>query len=212
MKVSPSILAADVLNLEAGVQKMMQAGADWIHVDVMDGHFVPNLSFGIGVVEALHRRFTIPLDVHLMMTNPGKYVDEFCRAGAYSLTVHAEVAENRQALMRRIHSHGVKTGLALKLNTGVETIRDLLPDCDMVLLMAVEPGFGGQKFNPVVLDKLRQLRAMGYTGLLETDGGVTMQNLPVLASCGLDVAVMGTAMFRSGYPAADIARIHSMGK
>lgn len=210
MIVSPSILAADVLNLESGVSRMVASGADWMHVDVMDGHFVPNLSFGMSVVKALHQRFSIPLDVHLMLDNPEKYVEAFCQAGAFSITIHEEIAYDRADLLRFIRSQGVKAAVSIKPNTPVETIAPLLPLCDMVLLMSVEPGFGGQKFNPVVLDKLRQLRALGYTGLTEADGGVSLENLPKLRESGLDVAVMGTALFKSEHPAADIAKIHEM--
>lgn len=210
MIVSPSILAADVLNLEAGVSRMVASGADWMHVDVMDGHFVPNLSFGMSVVKALYQRFSIPLDVHLMLDNPEKYVEAFCQAGAFSITIHEEIAHDRADLLRFIRSQGVKAAVSIKPNTPVETIAPMLPLCDMVLLMSVEPGFGGQKFNPVVLDKLRQLRALGYTGLTEADGGVSLENLPKLRESGLDVAVMGTALFKSEHPAADIAKIHEM--
>lgn len=210
MIVSPSILAADVLNLQDGVSRMVDAGADWIHVDVMDGHFVPNLSFGMSVVKALHQRFSVPLDVHLMLDNPEKYVEAFCQAGAFSITIHEEIAHDRAELLRFIRSQGVKAAVSIKPNTPVKTIVSLLPLCDMVLLMSVEPGFGGQQFNPVVLEKLRQLRVLGYTGLTEADGGVSLSNLPQLRESGLDVAVMGTALFKSTNPAADVAKIHEM--
>ena len=130
----------------------------------MDGHFVPNLSFSPSVVRALHERFTIPLDVHLMLDQPEKYVEAFCRAGASSITIHEEIAADRAEILRCIRAQGVKTAISIKPNTPVDAIIPLLPLCDMVLLMSVEPGFGGQKFNPIVLDKLRQLRAIATPG------------------------------------------------
>ena len=210
MKVSPSILAADILNLAGGTQQMITAGADWIHVDLMDGHFVPNMSFSPSVVEGLHRRFTIPLDVHLMLDNPERYAEQFCRAGAYMLTIHAEVRTDLSALLKRIRATGTKAALALKPDTPVEQIRPLLPLCDMVLLMAVEPGFGGQKFNPVVLDKLRQLRTLGYQGLTEVDGGVNAETAKLCCANGANVLVAGSAYFKSPDPADFCRKLHAL--
>lgn len=210
IKVAPSILAADPLCMGQDVQRMLDAGCDLLHVDIMDAHFVPNLSYSPALVQALHSRFDIPLDVHLMMDNPGAYIEAFAKAGAWGITIHAEIAEDVQALLRRIRSLGVHPGLSIKPGTPVESIRPLLNDAAMVLVMTVEPGFGGQKFQPAMLEKLRTLRAMGYTGLLEADGGVSLGNLPDLKAAGLDVAVMGTAMFRSADPAADMKTIHSL--
>lgn len=210
IKVAPSILAADPLCMGQDVQRMLDAGCDLLHVDIMDAHFVPNLSYSPALVQALHSRFDIPLDVHLMMDNPGAYIEAFTKAGAWGITIHAEIAEDVQALLRRIRSLGVHPGLSIKPGTPVESIRPLLDDAAMVLVMTVEPGFGGQKFQPAMLEKLRTLRAMGYTGLLEADGGVSLGNLPDLKAAGLDVAVMGTAMFRSADPAADMKTIHSL--
>ncbi len=211
MKVAPSILAADILNMERDVQRMVDAGADWLHVDIMDAHFVPNLSYSPALVEALHRRFpALPLDVHLMMDNPEKYVDIFCDAGASVLTIHAEIPGDPAALLRKIRARGVMAGLSVKPGTAAETVRELLLLTDMVLVMTVEPGFGGQKFNPDMLGKLDDLRRMGYTGLLEADGGVSMKNAALLRSHGLDVAVMGTAMFGSATPKEDVDAIHAL--
>ncbi|MBQ8202102.1 MAG: ribulose-phosphate 3-epimerase [Clostridia bacterium] len=211
LKVAPSILAADMLNMERDVQRMIDAGTDWLHVDIMDAHFVPNLSYSPALVEALHVRFpALPLDVHLMMDNPEKYIDVFCDAGASVLTIHAEIGGDVAALLRRIRARGVMAGLSVKPGTPAEAIRHLLPEADMVLVMTVEPGFGGQKFNADMLGKLDDLRKMGYTGLLEADGGVSMKNIADLRAHGLDVAVMGTAMLRSQTPAEDMTSIHAL--
>lgn len=210
IKVAPSILAADPLNMGRDVQRMIEAGCDLVHVDIMDAHFVPNLSYSPALVKALHSRFDIPLDVHLMMDNPGAYIAAFAKAGAWGITIHAEIPGDVQAMLHQIRSLGVHPGLSIKPGTPAERIRPLLDDADMVLIMTVEPGFGGQKFQPAMLDKLRALRAMGYTGLLEADGGVCLANLPDLKAAGLDVAVIGTAMFRSADPAADMKSIHEL--
>ena len=211
MMVAPSILAADMLNMERDVQRMIDAGTDWLHVDIMDAHFVPNLSYSPALVAALHKRFpALPLDVHLMMDNPEKYIGVFCDAGAAVLTIHAEIAADVAALLDHIRSRGVKAGLSVKPGTSAEAIRHLLPHADMVLVMTVEPGFGGQAFNPDMLGKLTALREMGYTGLLEADGGVSMKNVALLRQHGLDVAVMGTAMFGSPDPKADMDAIHAL--
>ncbi len=210
IKVAPSILAADPLNMERDVRRMVDAGCDMIHVDVMDAHFVPNLSYGPALVKALRSRFDTPLDVHLMMDNPEKYLDVFIDGGAANVTIHAEIPGDAAAMLRHIRARGVSAGLSVKPGTAAEAIRPLLPLADMVLVMTVEPGFGGQKFQPAMLDKLSALRAMGYTGLLQADGGVSLANLPALKAHGLDVAVMGTAMYRSADPAADVRRIHAL--
>ena len=210
IKVAPSILAADPLRMGEEVRRMMDAGCDWLHVDIMDGHFVPNLSFSPALVKALKPVATVPLDVHLMMDEPGKYAEAFIKSGADILTVHAEIAEDLPSLLKHIRALGAKASLALKPATTVASIRNLLPLCDMVLVMTVEPGFGGQSFRAECTDKIAELRQLGYTGLIEADGGVSLNNLPLLKSKGLDVAVMGTALYRSASPKEDIAQIHSL--
>lgn len=210
LSILPSLLAADPLNLERDAEKMIEAGCDALHVDVMDAHFVPNLAFSPAMLKRLTSRFRIPADVHLMMDEPGKYLDIFLDAGASFLTVHAEIDEDKRILLNRIREKGAKAGLALKPGTPVSAVRDLLPLTDMVLVMTVEPGFGGQKFRPEMADKLIELRQIGYTGLLEADGGLNMENLQQLAGKGLDMVVMGTSLFREANPAEAIRTVHNL--
>ena len=211
IKVAPSILAADPLRLEESVRRMADAGCDLLHVDIMDAHFVPNLSFSPAITEAIHRRFPqLKLDVHLMMDNPAEYLRAFAEAGAWSITVHQEIPGGAKPVLEAIRSVGLRTGLSLKPGTPAGAARELLPLCDMVLVMTVEPGFGGQRFQPAMTEKLRALRAMGYTGALQADGGVKLENLPLLRDAGLDVAVIGTALFRAQDPADYIERIHQL--
>ena len=210
IKVAPSILAANPLAIGSDVRRMTDAGCDLIHVDVMDGHFVPNLSFGPDVVHALRGAFGLPLDVHLMLDNPEQYLRDFAKAGAWGITVHAEIPGDVGAILQEIRLLGCSAGLALRPGTPAEAVREFFPLADMMLVMTVEPGFGGQPFQSAMIDKVRLLREMGFSGLLEADGGVSLANLPALACAGLDVAVMGTAMYRSLDPKADIAKIHQM--
>ena len=212
IRIAPSILAADPLNLERDARRMMDAGCDWLHVDVMDAHFVPNLAYSPAVVKRLEEITAVPLDVHLMMDHPERYLDMFLDAGADWLTIHAEVSSDLHAMLHKIHRRGAKAGIALKPGTGVSAVEPYLEETDMILTMTVEPGFGGQKLNEMVLSKISELRSIGYRGEIEADGGVKEHNLQSLIDRGLSVAVMGTALYRCEDPKAMMARLHAMGE
>lgn len=210
IKVAPSILAADPINLERDVRRAVQAGCDWLHVDVMDAHFVPNLAYTPDVVRRIKEVADVPLDVHLMMDRPETMLDLFLDAGAAVVTVHAEIEADVPAILSEIRRRGALAGVALKPGTPPEAIRNYRDMADLILTMTVEPGFGGQKLDESVLEKMRVLRREGYAGLIEADGGLREDNLQRLIDSGLDVAVMGTALFRAEDMAGAIRRIHGM--
>ena len=186
------------------------AGCDELHFDVMDGHFVPNLTFGPHILKAMKQELPqIVYDVHLMLDNPAEFVDPFIDAGADILTVHAE-ADGFVRALDRIRERGVQTGASVRPATPVECLRDALSRLDRVLLMTVEPGFGGQKLIPEVLDKAAQLRALGFAGEIEADGGITESNAALLKEAGIGVLVMGTGFFRAKDPAEVVRRVHAL--
>jgi len=208
IKIAPSILAADPLNLGQEVSRMREAGCDWIHVDVMDAHFVPNLAYTPEVVRHLSREAGVPLDVHLMMDHPETLLDAFLDAGASSLTIHAEIRGNVPEMLKRIRERGRVAGVALRPGTTISRVEEYLDLADLVLTMTVEPGFGGQELERSVIAKMRQLREMGYKGEIEADGGIREDNLKELADAGLTVAVMGTALFGAEDAGGMIRRLH----
>ncbi len=210
IKIAPSILAADPLNLERDVVSAEKAGCDWIHVDIMDAHFVPNLAYSPDVVRRLREVTSLPLDVHLMMDHPETLAETFLDAGADSLTIHAEADTDIKALLKEIRARGRLAGVAIRPHTPLKTALPYLEDAKMVLVMTVEPGFGGQKLDEHVIGKIRTLRDLGYKGQIEADGGITEHNLPMLAENGLTVAVMGTALFHAEDMEACVRRLHDI--
>ncbi len=199
--IAPSVLSADFARLAEAVQQVEAAGADWIHVDVMDGHFVPNLTVGPPMVEALRKVTRLPLDVHLMMTNPDEFIPEFAQAGADILTVHVEACPHLHRTIQAIKEHSVKAGVSLNPATSASALEQILGDVDLVLVMSVNPGFGGQKFIDSTLDKIRQIHRMIAASQnlpsLEVDGGITAQNAAAVLKAGANVLVAGSAIFGS---------------
>ena len=200
-KVAPSILSADFSKLGADVQEICEFGADYIHVDVMDGAFVPNISFGAGVMKSLNNVATIPYDVHLMIEDPDRYIEDFVTPNTEFITVHQEACRHLDRTIQHIHSTGVKAGVALNPATPIVMVEDVLDKVDMILIMSVNPGFGGQTFIPRALDKIRRLdeirKANGYDFVIEVDGGVNLQNCEELKSVGTDILVAGSAVFKA---------------
>ena len=211
VNIAPSMLAADPLNIGRDIQKMVSAGAKIIHIDIMDAHLVPNLSYGPAMVKAIRKGFPdCILDVHLMMDNPAKYVNAFITSGADELTIHAEIDEDIPSIIKEIHSLGAKAGISIKPGTQVSEIVKYLDDVELILIMSVEPGFGGQKMMPDCLLKLRELRDMGFNGILSVDGGINAENAKLAVQHGANRLVMGTALFNSQDPAKIIADIRAL--
>lgn len=212
--VSPSLLSADFGNLQRDIEMLNQSEADWLHVDVMDGIFVPNISFGQPIVKHIKKHAQKPLDVHLMIMDPGRYVADFREAGADILTVHYEACTHLDRTLHAIRDAGMKCGVVLNPHTAVSLLEDSVQICDMVLLMSVNPGFGGQKFIENTYSKVRQLRALcdrkNPQCLIEVDGGVNVQNAPLLYEAGADVLVAGNAVFKSPDPQATIRAIKGL--
>lgn len=197
--VSPSILSADFANLESEMKRLEELGADWAHVDVMDGHFVPNMSIGAVVVKAISKVSKLPLDVHLMISDPDFYLDDFIKAGSHIITIHEECDSDVEKVLKRIRAAGVKAALSIKPKTPVSVLEKYIDLLDMVLIMTVEPGFGGQKFIDDCLPKIAEARklidAKNPSCLLEIDGGVTCENVEAAKAAGANVIVAGSSVF-----------------
>ena len=213
VKVAPSILSADFVNLERDIRALKETGADYVHVDVMDGLFVPNITIGIPVVAAIRRITDMPLDVHLMIDRPLRYVDDFCKAGSDLLTVHveADTQENTLAALKRIRENGVRAAISVKPKTPAEAVLPFLPYCDLILVMTVEPGFGGQSFMQDMMPKLKTIR--GYIDAqnpgceLEVDGGVNAETARICRENGANVLVAGSAYFKAADPAVFVRAV-----
>lgn len=201
MKLAPSILSADFANLLEDVKKIEAGGADYIHVDVMDGHFVPNISFGAPVMKCLNAKTNVPYDVHLMIENPDNYIADFVTPQTEYITVHQEACRHLHRTIQNIKAQGIKAGVSINPATPVDTLSCILADVDLVLIMSVNPGFGGQKFIPQTVSKVRELakikKEQGLSFAIEIDGGVTLDNAKMLAEAGVEIAVAGSAVFKA---------------
>lgn len=213
VRIAPSILSADFARLGEEIARCEAGGADWIHIDVMDGRFVPNLTFGAKVIETARRVTSLPLDVHLMVVEPEKYFESFAAAGANVITIHQEVSPHLHRQLHRIRELGCAAGVAINPSTPVELLRDVAPDLDLVLVMTVNPGFGGQQFIPTMVDKIRRaremLRAAASGATLEVDGGIARDTITRCWRAGADTFVAGHAIFSAADPQAEIAALKS---
>lgn len=214
LQIAPSILAADFGNLQKEVEMLNASKADYIHVDIMDGIFVPNISFGVPVTEAIHRHAQKPLDVHLMIQQPDLYLEAFRNVGAEILTVHLEACTHLHRTLQAIKKLGAKAGVAINPHTTIDSLRDVIDELDLVCVMSVNPGFGGQRFIENTYSKVMRLKELltskGSKALIEIDGGVNLQNAPLLLQAGADVLVAGSFVFSAPDPQATIAELKSL--
>lgn len=212
--VAPSVLAADFANLQRDIEMLNESQADWIHIDIMDGVFVPNISFGLPVLEAINKYAKKPLDVHLMITQPEKYLKAFRDAGAANITVHYEACNHLHRVLEEIKALDCRAGVAINPHTNVQLLEDTIKDIDLVCVMSVNPGFGGQKFIQNTYKKVRQLKEIiaenGANTLIEIDGGVNAQNASTLMEAGADVLVAGSFVFKSVDPPATIEELKAI--
>jgi len=213
IRIVPSILSADFAKLGDEIAMCEAGGADWIHIDVMDGCFVPNLTYGAKVIDTVRRCTSLPLDVHLMVVQPEKYFDDFVRAGASGLTIHAEATPHLHRQLTRIRELGCRAGVALNPATPLNAVCEVIPEIDLLLIMTVNPGFGGQEFIPYSIDKIRRARLMldeaGSEAALEVDGGISRETITDVWSAGADTFVAGNAVFSARDPKAEIAALRS---
>ena len=214
--VAPSILSADFANLQRDIEMLNNSQADWIHFDVMDGVFVPNISFGLPVLKAVKQHAQKPLDVHLMMEQPSQFIEAFAEAGANNLTIHMETCPHLHKDIQQIHANKMKAGVCLNPHTPVHTLEGIIHDVDLVLLMTVNPGFGGQKFIPHSYKKIQKLKKLiqdtGSHALIEVDGGISSENAGQLLQAGVDVLVAGSFVFKSREPQATIRNLKEIKK
>jgi ribulose-phosphate 3-epimerase len=212
--IAPSLLSANFINLEADCKMLNESEADWFHLDVMDGRFVPNITFGPMIIEFIRKTTIKTCDVHLMIVEPGKYAEQFKNAGADILTVHLEACPHLHRNIQQIRSLGMRPGVAINPHTPVSYLADIIADIDLVCMMSVNPGFGAQKFIPQTLEKIRQLRKMinekGLKTHIEIDGGVTLDNAKEILNAGADVLVAGNTVFKSPDPRSTIAQLKKM--